>query len=62
MPYKKKADKAKQMRRYRKRKAQERINFEQELRKLDQKLAHDLSRQFPGLFPSIHDKKKRGKK
>jgi len=55
MPYARKQDKAKQMRRYRRRKKQEKLNFAEELRRRDAALARDLSRKFPWLFP----KKKR---
>ena len=61
MPYKSKKDRAKYMRDYRRRKAQEQSDFAKELQKMNAQIARDLAQKFPGMFPSQH-KAKKGKK
>ena len=62
MPYKRKEDKAAQMRRWRKKKKQQQLDFLKELRNRDKQLADSLRKQFPGLFPRPHQKKRKEKK
>ena len=59
MPYKRKEDKAAQMRRRRVRKKQEFMDFERELRKINSDVAKRFRGLYPGLFPSQRKPRKK---